>query len=198
MQTSSNLVARLGGIAAILGGVLWSASIFFGMNDTVADSDGASDILFATLPLLLLGGMVGLYARCRGRLGEWETLSVSGFATCVVGLAGASVGLFGAVVYDLESSWLAGLSWWTFAFGFFLLNLGLLFFGNSVFQTRTLARWRAMPLAIGATGILVILFPPWSYPGAVLWVLYGLVWVALGLTLLFGESEAARQPASTR
>ncbi len=55
-----------------------------------------------------------------------------------------------------------------------------------------------MPLAIGVTGILVILVPPWTYPGAVLWVLYGLVWVALGLTLFFGESEAARQPAPTR
>jgi len=193
MQTSSNLVSRLGGIAAVLGGVMWSASIFLAMNDAVSDSDRVSAILFFTMSLLLLAGFVGLYARCRGRLGEWEALSLVAFVTGFAGLAVSGVGLFGVGTHGLGSSWLSELSWWLAFFGFFLLNLGLLFLGNSILQTRALTRLRGLPLVIGITGACSILIPPWSYPGAVLWVMYGLGWTALGYVLLVeGRSPAGR------
>ena len=53
MEKSSIFLSRSGGVAAVLGGVMWSASIFLRMNDVVSDSDGVSDILFFATPLLL-------------------------------------------------------------------------------------------------------------------------------------------------
>jgi hypothetical protein len=192
-----NLVGRLGGIAAVLGGGMWSASIFLGVNDRVSIYDGVSGTLSFAIPLLLLLGFVGLYARCRGRFGEWGPLSLMGFVTGLVGVGVASVGLFGAVVQDLGSSWLSELSWWMFAFGYFLLNLGLLFLGNSVLQAGALARLRGLPLAVGVVGACSILIPPWSVPGAVLWVVYGLGWAALGFVLLAEGRSPVRRAASS-
>lgn len=197
MQTSSNLRSRLIGIAAILGGVLWSASIF------VSDLDSTiANILLFIIPLLFLVGLAGLYARCRGRLGEWEALSRMGFLTGAVGLVVAGIGTLGTGVLGDGVSWISELSWWTFAFGYFVLSLGLLLLGNSVLQTRLLTRLRGLPLGIGILGLLVILIPPWAFPGAGgVWVLYGLSWAVLGYILLSGvtgDIGSARRSARVR
>lgn len=98
--------------------------------------------------------------------------------------------------------WWAEISWWMFVFGFFLMHLGLLFLGNSIVQTGTLPRWRALPLLIGMLGILLILVsdPPNSplgvYPSLVLWMLYGFAWAVLGYALWSFRYEPVRQRAA--
>ena len=74
METSSSLVARIGGLAAVLGGLLWSAKAFYDRNDAPPWPTDVTDTLFFLVLLLFLAGLTGLYARCRGRLGEWETV----------------------------------------------------------------------------------------------------------------------------
>jgi hypothetical protein len=196
VEKISNLVSQSGGVAAVLGGGMWSATIFLAMNDALSDSDRLSAIVFFTVSLLLLAGLVGLYARCREQLGEWEALSLMGFLTSLAGLLVSGVGLSGVGFDGLGYTWLSELSWWMSFFGYFLLNLGLLFLGNSVLQSRALGRLRGLPLVIGIVGALSILIPPWSVPGAVLWVLYGLGWVALGFVLLVEGKSAAGRSAS--
>jgi len=183
----------LSGIAAILGGVLWSASIFvFDLDSTI------TDILFF-ITLLFLVGLAGLYARCRGRWGVWEALSGLGFLMSVVGLVVASIGTLGAGVQGGGFLWVSELSWWMFAFGYFILSLGLLLLGNSILQARPLTRLRGLPLGIGILGLLVILIPPWAFPGAgVVWVLYGLGWAVLGYVLLSGDIGSAQRSARVR
>ncbi len=92
MQTSSNLVARLGGIAAMLGGMLWAAKAFYDRNDAPPWPTDISDTLFFVVLLLFLGGLAGLYARCRGHMGEWEALSSVALGAGVVGLVGSITG----------------------------------------------------------------------------------------------------------
>ncbi len=92
MQTSSKLVARLGGIAAMLGGTLWAAKAFYDRNDAPPWPTDISDTLFFVVLLLFLGGLAGLYARCRGHMGEWEALSSVAFGAGVVGLVGSITG----------------------------------------------------------------------------------------------------------
>ena len=186
--------ARWSGIAAILGGVLWSASIFVSdLNSTIAD------ILFFLIPLLFLVGLAGLYTHCRGRLGVWEALSRMGFLTGVVGLVVASIGTLGTGVQGGGFLWVAELSWWAFAFGYFVLSLGLLLLGYFILQTGPLTRLRGLPLGIGILGLLVILIPPWAFPGAgVVWGLYGLGWAVLGYGLLSGVIGSDPRSARVR
>lgn len=149
------------------------------------------------MPLLFLVGLAGLYARCRGRLGEWEAISSVAFAAGFVGLAASAAGWLAGML-GIAPSW-SGTLWWMFVFGFFLANLGLVFLGNCILQSRALPRWKALPLMTGALGILLILVsdPPNSplgvYPSLALWMAYGLGWAALGYVLLV-EKKA---PAST-
>jgi hypothetical protein len=203
VQSSSNLVARLGGIAAILGGVLWSAKTFYDRNDAPPWPTDITDTLFFVVLLLFLAALAGLYARSRGRLGEWETLSFMGFVAGSIGLMGSIVGLLTGML-EVGPSWWLGISWWMFVFGFFVMNLSLLLLGNSVIQSGALVRWRGLPLAIGALGILLILIgdPPNSslgvHPTLALWMVFGLAWVGLGYVLWSGEGETTHQPASVR
>ena len=197
MQTSYNLVLRLGAVAAALGGLLWTVKAFYDRNDAPPWPTDVSDALLFVVPLLFLVGLAGLYARCRGRLGEWEALSSAAFVAGVVGQIGCVLGLITATL-DV------GPSWWLFFFGFFLTNLGLVFLGNSIVQTGALPRWRALPLLIGSLGILLILVsdPPNSplgiYPSLALWMTYGLAWAALGYVLWSYQDEPVRQTASVR
>ena len=202
MQTPSKFVAQLGAVAAMLGGTLWAAKAFYDRNDAPPWPTDVTDTMFFVVLLLFLGGLAGLYARCRGRLGEWEALSSISFVAGFVGLVGSIAGHVTGML-EVGPSWSWGISWWMFVFGFFVMNLGLLFLGNSILQSRALPRGKALPVAIGALGILLIPVsdpansPLGVYPSLALWMLYGLFWAALGLTLRSGEREVARRPAPT-
>ncbi len=201
MQGFSGITTRMGGVAAALGGLLWAAKAFYDRNDAPPWPTDATDALFFLIPLLFLLGLTGLYVRCRGRLRRWEALSSAAFGGVVIGAVGSVFGGLSALL-GVGPLWWAEISWWMFGFGFFLMHLGLLFLGNSIVQTGTLPRWRALPLLIGMLGILLILVsdPPNSplgvYPSLVLWMLYGFAWAALGYALWSFRYEAVRQRAS--
>ncbi len=203
MKNSLNIFARLGGLAAVLGGLLWSAKAFYDRNDAPPWPTDVTDTLFFVVLLLFLAGLTGLYALCRGRLGEWETISSMGFFAGVVGLTGSIVGQL-TMVLEVGPSWWLGISWWMFVFGFFVMNLGMVFLGNSIVQSGALPRWRALPLMTGSLGILLILVgdPPNSelglYPSLVLWMGFGLGWMVQGYVLWSGEDETGKEPALAR
>jgi hypothetical protein len=196
----TDLIARSGAVAAALGGLLWAAKAFYDRNDAPPWPTDVTDTLFFVILLLFLAGLVGLYARYRGRLGEWEALSLMGFVVGLVGLIGSIVGQL-TMVLEVGPAWLLGISWWMFVFGFFVMNLSLLLLGNSMVQSRALPRGRTLPPIIGALGIVLILIgdPPNSplgvYPSLALWMLYGLIWTALGYVLWSYKNEPVRQTA---
>ncbi len=105
MRASSNLVARLGGMAAVVGGVLWSAKAFHDRNDAPPWPTDATDTLFFIVPLLFLVGFLGLNVRSRGRLeDEWRAISSGAFAVGAVGLVGSIVGLL-TMALEAGPSW---------------------------------------------------------------------------------------------
>jgi hypothetical protein len=190
MKATSHFVARLGGVAAVMGGVLWSAKALHDRNDAPPWPTDATDTLFFMVPLLFLAGFLGLNARSRGRLkGEWRSISSGAFAVGAIGLIGSIVGLL-TMALEAGPSWWIGASWMMFVFGLFMGNLGLVFFGTSVLQDGALPRWTGLPIVTGTLGILLILIgdPPNSelgvYPALALWVLYGLAWAGLGCVAL--------------
>jgi hypothetical protein len=203
MQTSSNITVRLGGVAAAIGGVLWSAKAFYDRNDAPPWPTDLTDTLFSVVLVLFLLGFVGLYPRCRGRLREWEVLSSAAF----VGGAGGSVGsvlAYLSVVLEVGSVWWLEFSWWMFVFGFFLTNLGLVFLGNFIAQSGAPTRWKVLPTTLGSLGILLILVCdlPNSLLGIYLvlslWIVYGLGWMALGFDLWSYQNKPVRQSAAAR
>ena len=203
MQSYKSIVVRASALAAMLGGVLWSAKAFYDRNDAPPWPTDVTDDLFFVVLVFFLAGLTGLYARCRGRLGEWETISSMGFVASLVGLTVSIVGQL-TMVLEVGPSWWLGISWWMFVFGFFVMNLTLVFLGNSIVQSGALPRWRAVPLLTGALGILLILVgdPPNSelglYPSLVLWMGFGLGWVVQGYVLYSGEDESTKQSALAR
>lgn len=205
VQTSSNLIGRLGAIAAIVGGLLWSAKAFYDRNEAPPWPTDITDTLFFVVLLLFLAALTGLYARCRGRLREWEELSLMGFVAGSIGLVGSIAGLLTGM-HEVGPSWWLGISWWMFVFGFFVMDLSLLLLGNSIIQSGALLpRWRgSLPVAIGSLGIVLILVgdaPNSSfsvYPTLALWMVYGLGWVGLGYVLYSDENETTHQPAPVR
>ena len=203
MQSYKSIVVRASALAAMLGGVLWSAKAFYDRNDAPPWPTDVTDDLFFVVLVFFLAGLSGLYARCRGRLGEWEPLTRMGFVVGVAGLLGAIVGQL-TMVLEVGPAWWFGMSWWMFVFGFFVMNLGLLLVGNSIVQSGALPRWRGLPVMIGSLGILLILVgdPPNSelgvHPSLTLWMLFGLGWAALGYALWARKGETAHQPAPAR
>ena len=202
MQTYADNSQRIGALAAVLGGLLWAAKAFYDRNDAPPWPTDLTDTLFFVVPLLLLVALVGLYARCRGRLGaDWEAVSFGAFVVGAAGLAASITGLL-TMTFEVGPLWWIDASWMMFVSGFFMGNLGLVFFGTSVLQSPALGRWGLLLLGIGALGILLILVsdPPNSelgvYPALTLWVLYGLGWAALGYVLTTGDRSPAGSSAS--
>jgi hypothetical protein len=204
MHLVTNLMVRLGALAASLGGLMWAAKAIYDRNDAPPWPTDATDTLFFLSPLLFLLALMGLYARCRGRLRKWEALSSAAVAGAVIGSVGSTLGGLSTALEVGPPSWWAEISWWMFVFGFFLVHLCLLFLGNSILQTGAFPRWGTLPLLIGSLGILLILVgdPPNSplgvYPALALWITYGLAWMALGYVLWSSRDAPARRTAPVR
>jgi hypothetical protein len=172
--------------------LLWVAKIIYeSSSDRPYPNDLTDDLLFV-VPLLLLAGLAGLYAHCRGRLGEQENVALAGFILASVGLAGASVSS-GLWALGLVSDVLKGL--WG---GLFFVAIGLLLLGGSIIAAGLLGRWKTVPLTMGIIGILAVAMPPWNFVGVAAWALFGFTWVALGCVLCVSEGEAVRRPARAR
>ena len=70
MQSYKSVVVRASALAAMLGGVLWSAKAFYDRNDAPPWPTHVTDDLFFVVLVFFLAGLSGLYARSRGHLGE--------------------------------------------------------------------------------------------------------------------------------
>lgn len=178
MQSTSNLV-RSGGIAAALGGILFTAKAYADRNDAPPWPTDATDAFVFVIPLLFVIGVSGLYAVSRGRLGGLGTfgllLSIVGFATGVVGSIGVR--------------FVDGF-WFVFVLGMLLGLVGLALAGIPVIRERLLGPWSFLPLILGLYGVFTLMTGDPANSGfgrtigLVLWVLFGLLWVTLGYALL--------------
>jgi hypothetical protein len=189
MYTSESIFVKTSAVAAVLGGLLWDAKIFYESSNRPSPQD-LTDTLIFLVPLLLLAGLAGLYVRCRGRLGEEQNLSLAGFVVASVGLAVASI-YSGLWTLGLVSDVLAGL--WG---ALFFVALGLVLVGGPIVHVGLLGSGKAVPLSAGIVGFLAFATPPWNLLGVTTWALFGLVWVALGYVLWVDEGETVRPHAS--
>lgn len=200
-------------MAAVLGGVLFSAKILWEMAGVVPlNTTDITDTLFFVVPLLWLAGLSGFYARCTERYGPLGNI---GFMVSLSGLAVGTIGsLIGAWVEPLR------LGYWL---GFRFLCLGLVLLGIATIGARALpGGWSILPLVLGLLGLGRALFTFFavtrgarvfnapegqgelgsflaSWAGtlsSVLGVLFGIGWVLLGYALWASKIDETGRPTA--
>ena len=191
-------LVRLGGLAATLGGLLWSVKALIGTTGAPLGAPlwppaKGSDYLFVVVQLLFLAGIAGLYARYEDGL-EGSEGGVA-FAVSSIGVIASCVGPLG-----LLSSEVAWYAWYVFGVGCVVECIGLMALGAAASQSqaRTLPYyWSSLPFVIGLLGIFSFPLgvPPEgvieTYLTVTLRTLFGLGWVLVGyhLCFFFGKGQ---------
>ena len=202
-----------GGVAGVFSGMFW-------MMMGLAPSSGGVAIVLALV--LGLGGLAALYSRQAGQGGK---LGLAGFALGIIGTVLVlavlwwSSTIFSGPTYAIihlrieRQPVLAGRAVLMGSLGLVTLGIGLALLGLASLRSKTLHRWRGLPLGLGLLntiqGITSVLlayeplsqgrnfFDPWPPQGYALiateFVLLGLGWIGLG-TMLATEAEAQVAP----
>jgi hypothetical protein len=185
-RTSKPLV-RFAGWAGVLacaaGGVLWALSpIGVHLSELKFHTPNVFWKLFWPAPLLILLGLVGLQVWQAGRPGP---LRKAGLVVAALGLVMVMVGDIGLYWLGIDDVFIVT------APAYRSFRLGLLAFaaGSSLFAVRAgrddaLPPWAALPLAIASLAGLVAFAADLDRLGASLWILFGLGWAWLGLSLV--------------
>ncbi len=193
---SASRLARWGGLAAMLGGVLW---VFKG-GAIMLTGEQPPVVFSAALPLFA-AGLVGLHARLGGRGGR---LGRTGLLVAYVALASALVALVGFTL--VPAGWvpneaMKGVSSVTEVLAGFGPFAGLVLLGIATLRVKAMpAPWSALPLVMGAGAVPLMLV------GGILElvnerlfelpiVLLGFAWVLLGYSVWSGRDKAIQQPA---
>ncbi len=184
-MTTSNLI-RMGGPAAILGGVLFSVMWVIDefvksgtLSETFFESRWSHYIFWVPSMALLAVGVAGLYLHQSRRFGK---LGKAGFYLSLAGFSVGAIGGLAMILVDLvigndSMPFLLFVITHLLACAMFLI--GSLIFGVATYRARALPRGGALLLIVGAPG----LFP---FPPAGL-VLLGGGWAWLGYALFFSD-----------
>ena len=172
----------------IPGGMLWALTPM-GVSLAEARLPSGPDgfwQLFASAPLLLLVGVAGLHLR---------HLTGSGWlrwAASLVALAGflmVAAGNVGQFWLGLDDTFiLAAPAYRAFRIGLFVAAAGMLLIGLSALKDRGIPSWTVPPFLVGALGGFVAFTAELGPTGAMLWALFGLGWVWLGIVVFFQDA----------
>ena len=167
-MTTADLI-RWGGIAAMLGGVLWVVWSLLIRSPQAAGGPFPHGLLLLA-DLLTLVGLVGLHG-LQG--GNYRSVGRAGFYTAAVALLAQALA---ALVMLMGSE---ALLWLAFPVASLALLVGLVLYGAATLQARVLAPW---------CGLVLIVVPPIAFYaqskvfyGSI--ALFGVLWVALGYVL---------------
>lgn len=177
---------RWGGLAAIVGGVLFLAFPLLG---------------YARVSVPFFGGMVGgLLLTCVGMVGfhalqsqRYGRVGVAGFwlvvvASLVVAFGVADYFIWGDFLQQAPPAW---LGW-----GLLVLVVGFVLFGSATLRARVLPRWCGVVFIVATPAALAS-----STVGAfaAVFVVFGLAWLALGYALWRRrEAPTVQQPRRAR
>ena len=196
----SSTLVRLGGFAAVGAGVLFVIAellyLVVGLEGTISVETASSGaflfqgLLFLLAGILLLGGLVGIYA---SRSEEMGTLGLVGFLIAFVGSA-LAVGAFWDVTFvppalardapELLGTDPPPIILVANSASFALLALGWLLLGLTVLRARVYPRVVAVLLMVGA----VLAFFPLPFST----VVFGLAVAWMGSALLTGRVETVQ------
>jgi O-antigen/teichoic acid export membrane protein len=171
------------GLLCVPGGVLWALSpLGVHLSELRFHTPNVFWKLFPSAPLLLMGGLIGLHALISGRSGRLERVGLYTSLLGILLILAGDVGEFWLRIDDLYI--MTAPAYRAFRLGLVVFAAGAILFGVAAGRERTLPVWGTLPFAIGALCGLVSVVRDLGSFGAVLWILFGLGWVWLGLTVL--------------
>lgn len=175
-------LVRWTGLLAVPGGALWALSpIGASISATAFGTPNVFWKLFPSAPLLLLAGLVGLQLRQSGRAGILEKV---GFWLAVLGLLLVVAGDAGLYWLGLDDTFImTAPAYRAFRLGLLLLGVGSILFGVGAPRDGALPTWGLLPFVVGCLCGLVAFAVDLGSFGTALWMLFGLGWAWLGLSL---------------
>ena len=175
-MASSNLIIRLGGLAAMLAGVVFLVDELLVLVNPVPFLDP----LLVVALLLLAAGLAGFHALQKGSYGR---IGRAGLYTAIAGCLAQALGLVGLLAGTAVLGWLLIV-------GSLGLLVGFVLYGAATLQARVLPRWY---------GLVLILAMPVSLPLSVYGTaLFGLSLVVLGYGSWLHRGAATGQPSRVR
>jgi hypothetical protein len=172
---SSLDVIRWGGVAAMLGGVVFVVNGLLGLINKHAQY---LDVIFVVALLLVIVGLVGFHTL---QIGNYGRIGRAGFYTVVIATLAQILGL---VVLILGSAVLE----WLISIGSLAVLVGFVLYGAATLQAKVLPRWCGIGFIIGLP-VTIALGEVWGF------VVFGLLWLALGYVLWSKRGTAAEQPS---
>ena len=139
---------RIGGYAAIVGGILWFIALLG--SALVQDSFSIFGLLLLAATVVILVGLAGLSAF------QSRTHPVLIWAAFLVAASGGLISVVGLLAMSVvgDRPWIAGMSpWYVWMIGLLTLIVGSALFALGTWRTRTLSRAGAALLGIGAIAI---------------------------------------------
>jgi hypothetical protein len=175
-------LVRWAGLLVVPGGALWALSpIGASISATAFGTPNVFWKLFPSAPLLLLVGLVGLQLRQSGRAGVPEKV---GFWLAVLGLLLVVAGDAGLFWLGLDDTFImTAPAYRAFRLGLLLLGAGAILFGVGAPRDGALPTWGLLPFVVGCLCGLVAFAVDLGSLGTALWMLFGLGWAWLGLSL---------------
>jgi hypothetical protein len=175
-------LVRWAGLLVVPGGVLWALSpIGASISATAFGTPNVFWKLFPAAPLLLLAGLVGLQLRQSGRAGILEKV---GFWLAALGLILVVAGDAGLFWLGLDDTYImTAPAYRAFRLGLLLLGVGSILFGVGAPRDGDLPTWGLLPFVVGALCGLISFAVDLASFGTILWMLFGLGWAWLGLSL---------------
>ena len=178
-----SFLVRWCGLLCVPGGALWALSPTGVYISTFAfHTPNVFWKLFWPAPLLMLLGLVGLQLRQSGRAGLLEKI---GFLVAAVGLlmvVAGDIGLYWLGIDDVFI--LTAPAYHTFRIGLLVLAVGSIVFAVSSPRDGALPSWGLLPFVLGSLAGLISFSRDLGTFGAALWILFGVGWAWLGLSLV--------------
>ncbi|MEJ7696441.1 MAG: hypothetical protein WKF78_07465 [Candidatus Limnocylindrales bacterium] len=161
-QRSFRMSLRLGGSAAILGGVLFLSGLAVGQLKVFGEAFPTAVVILAGTAALLIAlvGLSSFQAREHPRL-IWAAFAVPAIGTVI-----SCIGLVAMTTVG-DRPFIAGLSpWAVWSIGLFATMAGSALFALATYRTQVLSRPAAGLLAVGSTVLFVIILVGFSGVGA--------------------------------
>ncbi len=188
---------RWAGLLVVPGGVLWALSpIGASISATAFGTPNVFWKLFPAAPLLLLAGLVGLQLRQSGRAG---TLEKVGFWLAALGLILVVAGDAGLFWLGLDDTYImTAPAYRAFRLGLLVLGVGSILLGVGAPRDGDLPTWGLLPFVVGCLCGLISFAVDLGSFGTILWMLFGLGWAWLGLSLAVDGLPSWRAGRPTR
>lgn len=186
-RRSITMSLRLGGIGAIIAGVLWPAA-FFG---TAGDLGSIGPIDRVVMLLILITGSLAMLVALAG-LSAFQARRHNGFSWAAFVLPAFGTIVFVAGIY--APTLLGDAYWGVWLLGVFLIFVGSALFAFITYRTAALSRGASALLGVGAASTMAFGVIGGANPSPALMAAalgcFGLGWVALGVQAIRRDQPA--------